>query len=312
MTTQTVVLRVALQLYPARYRRERGDELAAVFADTTAEAGRQALAREALDLAAYGLRVRTRLTSSSLGGRLLGAAAPLIAAAVAGASLSPWFSDVDAVAWNFAGETSLGRAIMIAQPVVALLLALAAMVGSWTVARIFAVGVVVTGLLGMRDAFAPEAMGWWWTLYTSTSVVPFVLSGLLVIAAPRDLLSRPTGWPRALMAASAVLGGLMVAAQGNYDTRYLMNAPWSTVLVVVPLFLVLTVVRGWLLPAAAGLAMLPLSAAFSVFSLWEETGGIWRLLPVGTAAVALMLAAVLVKRRRGGVPPGTEGWRTAI
>ncbi|MFD0532262.1 hypothetical protein ACFQ1I_46045 [Kitasatospora arboriphila] len=40
MTARTVALRTALAAYPAHYRRDRGAELAEVFADTTADAGR--------------------------------------------------------------------------------------------------------------------------------------------------------------------------------------------------------------------------------------------------------------------------------
>ena len=56
-------LRLALRVYPAAYRAERGEEITAVHADLTEGAGKLATARETAGVAAYGLRVRTGLTA---------------------------------------------------------------------------------------------------------------------------------------------------------------------------------------------------------------------------------------------------------
>ncbi|MFI9332318.1 hypothetical protein ACIGZJ_32910 [Kitasatospora sp. NPDC052868] len=308
MTTPTIstptvsipaaVLRAVLQVYPARYRRERGDELAAVFFDTTAEAGRPAILREMLDLAAYGLRVRTGVTAFSTRGRVLALAAPLIAGALAGLGLFPWVTDSEGIARRLEGSSSsLLHLTIFAQPVATMLLAVAALLGRWTAARVLSVAVMAVGLLGMADAFRPEQFSWWWVSYTGASQLPLLLSGLLVIAAPRELLSEPGLRTRVLVLASAVGGGLVVAAQGGYDTHFLMNGPWSSVLLLLPAVLLLAVVRGWLVPAAIGLAVLPLTLGFSLFSLWEEVGGMWYLLPLlGAVAVAMMAVALVAGR----------------
>ncbi|MFI8084277.1 hypothetical protein ACIF6L_26170 [Kitasatospora sp. NPDC086009] len=289
-----VALRAALQLYPARYRRERGEELAAVFADTTAEADRPTLLREALDLAAYGLRMRARLTSASAAGRLLALAVPLVAGTAAGAALYPWVSDPDLIAWRIQGAHSsvLLALTVFALPVASLLLAVAAVLGHWTAARVLSIGVVGAGLLNLADSvLGAGSVTWWWFSYSSTSALPFVLSGLLVLAAPGDLLGRPTWRTAALVPLGAVGGLLVVTAQGGWDTRYLMNDPWAALLLVVPLLLVCAAARGWLVPAAIGLAVLPLTLSFSLFSLWESAGGIWNLLGVGAVGAAFVAVA---------------------
>ncbi|MFE2724719.1 hypothetical protein [Kitasatospora sp. NPDC059327] len=290
-----VALRAALQFYPARYRRERGDELAAVFADSTAEADRPTLIREALDLAAYGLRLRARLTSASTAGRLLALAVPLVAGTAAGAGLFPWISNPDLIAWQLDGPRASSFMVLtvFAQPVATLLLAVAAMLGQWKAARLLSLAVIGAGLLNLADSLsipAPvsSALDWWWFFYSCTSAMPFVLAGLLVLAAPADLLERPTWQTRALVPLGVAGGLLVVAAQGNYDTRYLMDDPWAALLLVAPLLLVAAAARGWLVPAAIGLALLPLTVSFSLFSLWESAGGIWNLLAVGGAGAAFV------------------------
>lgn len=245
MNTPTVAMKAALQFYPARYRRERGDELAAVFSDTTAEAGKPAVVREALDLAAYGLRVRTRLTAFSPGGRLLALAAPLIAGAAAGAGLYPWVGDSDQLAWRLEHTSSVVTLVAaFAQPVASLLLALAALLGRWAEARVISVAVMAAGLLGMKEVFVADGINAWWVLAVGSSAMPFLLSGLLVIAAPREMLGEPTWRSRGLVLASVVGGWLVIASQGGFDSHYMLNGPRSAVLVVVPLFLVLTALRG--------------------------------------------------------------------
>ncbi|MFJ9949096.1 hypothetical protein [Kitasatospora sp. NPDC091207] len=294
MNTQTidrpVALRAALQFYPARYRRERGDELAAVFADSTAEADKPTLIRETLDLAAYGLRLRARLTSASTAGRLLALAVPLVAGTAAGAGLFPWISNPDLIAWKLDGPRSslLMVLALFAAPVATLLLAVAAALGQWTAARVLSAAVIGVGLLNLADSLSIGHADAWWVLYSSTSALPFVLSGLLVLLAPGDLLGRPTWRTGALVPLGTVGGLLVVAAQGGYDTRYLMNDPWAGLLLMGPLLLVATAARGWLVPAAIGLAVLPLTVAFSLFSLWESAGGIWNLLAVGGAGAAFV------------------------
>ncbi|MEV4559629.1 hypothetical protein AB0K51_21905 [Kitasatospora sp. NPDC049285] len=286
MTARPVALRTALALYPARYRRDRGTELAEVFADTTAGAGRLATAREALDLAAYGLRLRTRLTATTPGGRLLAAAAPLLAGALVGLGAFP--GDPRTREVLSAARAGLGLELpVLGLAVVPPLLAVAAALGVWRAARVLALGVALLAALRL-GLLVGSAADWWLLLYGATALVPYLAGAALLVAAPPELLERPGRW---WVAVGAVGGWLLTQAQGGFDTRYLMDGWWPVGLLVVPSALtVLGAARGRLLPAAVGVAVLPLTGAFSLFSLWEQVGGVPRLLP-WAAGVALGLAA---------------------
>lgn len=73
----------ALSLYPRAYRTAHGEEIAAHYAESTADASRTERWREGADLAGHALRVRFRLTSAHSGGRVLAAAAPYAAVGAA-------------------------------------------------------------------------------------------------------------------------------------------------------------------------------------------------------------------------------------
>ncbi|WP_354637708.1 hypothetical protein [Kitasatospora camelliae] len=307
MTARTVALRTAIALYPARYRRDRGAELAEVFADTTAGAGRLATAREALDLAAYGLRLRTGLTATALGGRLLAAAAPLLAGALLGLGAFPGFGDPRTHEMRVAARAGLavpwtelpGSLAVLGLTVVPALLAATSVFGVWRAARVLALGVALLGALRI-GLLAVAAQDSWLLLYGATALVPYLVGGALLAAAPPDLL-EPPGWhSRLLVLTGAAAGFAVTRAQGGYDTRYLMDGWWPLALLVVPLVLmVLCAAHGRLRAAAAGVAVLPLTASFSLFSLWEQAGGVARLLPWAAAlAVALAVAARLPLGRR--------------
>ncbi|MGW2592791.1 hypothetical protein ACWCXC_21305 [Streptomyces sp. NPDC001515] len=72
-----------LRLYPAGFRRDFGDEIAASYREAVQGAGRWARAREAGDIVAHALRLRLRLGSSQRGGPPCAAAAPFALAATA-------------------------------------------------------------------------------------------------------------------------------------------------------------------------------------------------------------------------------------
>ncbi|MGW4809170.1 hypothetical protein [Kitasatospora sp. NPDC004272] len=296
-------LRAALALYPARYRRDRGAELAEVFADSTAGAGRLAAAREALDLAGYGLRLRTGLTSTALGGRLLAAAAPLLAGALAGLVALPG----DTRSWRVADAARSGVGVpwqrlpdnlaLLGLTVVPVLLAVAAVFGAWRAARTLAGTVVLLAAVRLGVVAVTAADGWL-LLWHATALLPHLAAGALLLAAPADLLERPG---RLLVAAGAGTGLLVVKAQGGYDSRHLMDGWTPLLLLLVPLLLVLCAARERLLPAALGLAVLPLTAWYSLFSLWEQVGGVWRLAPaLAAGAGALLLAGRVLAGRQEG------------
>ncbi|MER7752694.1 hypothetical protein [Kitasatospora sp. NPDC097643] len=316
MTTPTIgepsaALRAVLQLYPARYRRERGEEMAAVFADTTAEAGRSALAREVFDLAAYGLRVRLGLTGGSVPGRVLALAAPMVAGALAGSGLVPWVSDPDHASWRLTWDHSYTTyALTIAPPVLALLLGMAALLGRWTAVRVVAVLQAAFGLSVLAQAFTgPAFFDWWWAGYVGSATLPSALSAVLLLAAPTDLLPRP-GWrTRGLVLASVVGGGLLVALQRWDDTSFPLDVQWFAVLLLAPLLLTFTALRGRVAPAAVGVAVLSLTTFASLFNIWREARGLSQLLPVALPVLVLLVLAAMGMQRigRGGGEGGDTG-----
>ncbi|MEV7213828.1 hypothetical protein AB0O31_12140 [Kitasatospora cineracea] len=308
-----VALRTVLALYPARYRRDRGAELAEVFADTTAGAGRLATAREALDLAGYGLRLRTGLTSTALGGRLLAAAAPLLAGTLFGLVALPGdnrFWRVTAAARSGFGvrwQQLPDNLALLGLTVVPALLALAAVLGAWRAVRALAGLVVLLAAvrLGVSVLTANVVPGgpWltepniWLLLLNATALLPYLAAGALILAAPADLLERPS---RLLVAVGAGTGLLVTKAQGGYDSWHLMDGWMPLLLLLAPLLLILCAARERLLPAAIGLAVLPLTVWFSLFSLWEQVGGVWRLAPLAVAVAAgLLLAGQALAVRQG-------------
>ncbi|MFJ1794621.1 hypothetical protein [Kitasatospora griseola] len=307
-----VALRTALALYPARYRRDRGAELAEVFADTTAGSGRLATAREALDLAAYGLRLRTGLTDTALPGRLLAAAAPLLVGALLGLAVLPGTGD-----WREYRITDAARSgtdlpwgqlveniAVLGLVVVPLLLVAAAAGGAWRAVRLL--GTVVALLGAVRIGYAalslPGSGVWsgWFFAYETTALVPYLLGGLMLAVAPARPVDSHGRTDRLLILAGAAAGFAVTRAQGGYDTRNLMDGWWPVALLLLPLLLVLFAARDRLLPAALGLALLPLTAGFSLFSLWEQLGGVWRAAPW---ALGVATALLLGYRLLGSVRP---------
>lgn len=306
MSDSTLVVRTALALYPGRYRRERGDELAVVFADTTAEAGPVARVRELFDLGAYGLRMRTGLTSTSTGGRLAALAAPLVVGAAGGlaagqALLRYLESEVPHMRWGLLHFLSfwglLGAAV---------LSAVAALLGRWTVARLLS---GVSALAAVADlAWEASRPGLLQPLWTFLEVFqwdgPFVLWALVLLAAPKDVLPAPAWRERGLVLAAAVLTPVVAFADNVYTSWYHLDRQWRALMIVVPLLMVLTAVRGWYLVAVPGLAALPWTFGVNLHALWQQEGGAWRLLPMIALTVAVSVALVLVGRRRGPAGPG--------
>ncbi len=176
--------------------------------------------------------------------------------------------------------------------VVPLLLAVAAALGAWRAARSLGAVVALLGVARIWYAAFHQPSGgeWsgWFFGYEVTTLLPHLLGGLLLAVAPTGPVDSRGRADRLLVLAGAVTGFAVTRAQGGYDTRNLMDGWWPVALLLLPLLLVLFAARDRLLPAALGLAVLPLTAAFSLFSLWEQVGGIWRLAP-GVAVVALVL-----------------------
>ncbi|MFJ7249625.1 hypothetical protein ACIQWA_34015 [Kitasatospora sp. NPDC098652] len=307
----SAVLRAALRLYPARYRRERGAELAEVFADTTAAGGRVALAREVLGLAVYGLRVRLGLTGASAAGRLLALAAPMIAGAVVGAVMVPWVLALERTTRWLAWDDSFGNHVRaFAPPVATLLLGVAALLGRWTAVRATS---LVLGAIGLYDlgraVRGPGVFDVWWVGYIGMASLPFVVAALLLVVAPTDLLPRPNLRTAGLVLASVVAGGLLEAAQSWDDTTFPLDVQWFVVMLIAPTLLTFTALRGRLGPTAVGLAVLVLTGPGSLFNIWRESRGISHLLPMAVPVVAVLVLVAVAERRFGrrvgvGMVPG--------
>ncbi|MFF4924643.1 hypothetical protein ACFY4B_28985 [Kitasatospora sp. NPDC001261] len=294
----SAVLRAALQLYPEPYRRERGEELAEVFADTTAAGGRLAVAREVLGLAVYGLRVRLGLTGATAAGRLLAVVAPMLAGAVAGATLVAWLTTAHRIANLLSWDDSYGAYFSsFCPPVAAVLLLVAGLLGRWAAVRGSALVLGAVGLYNLADAVWSSSFDLWWSGYIAMATLPLVLAALLLAAAPTDLLPRPGLRTAGLVLASGAVGGLLEAAQSWDDTTFPLDLVWFVVMLVVPLLLTFAGLRGRVAPTAAGVAALVLAGPGCLFNIWRGSGGVSQLLPaVGPSVAALVLVAVAVHR----------------
>jgi hypothetical protein len=292
MTFSDTALRAALRLYPAAYRRERADELSAVFADTTAGAGRVATTREAFDLGVYGLRLRTGLTATGVTGRAVAMAAPFAVGAATGpvawSALATWhdgLSDESAVWLVWRLTTVL--------PLISLV---AMLFGSWKPARrlalpaVLAVPLVALAGTWLLDDSADFGMA----LRASVFALPSALWSLTVPAAPADLLGRVTARHR-IVALVAVLFGLGVTVVPGLYRIGAAGAVSPALLLVagVAVLAVAGVRRGQALPLALLVAVLPLLVSDFAVGLHGASGP-GHLLPL---VAVLVLAGVAVGLR---------------
>ncbi|MER7708528.1 hypothetical protein ABTX81_37290 [Kitasatospora sp. NPDC097605] len=305
MMPDPVAFRAALRLYPARYRRERGDELSAVFADSTAGAGRLATVREVFDLGAYGLRMRTGLTASSAVGQLFALAAPLVAGAVAGLCAAYTVDQVVNPAWvpAWALPDRIGRVPdfvwFLGQALLPLLLVAAVLAGRRREARYAAFGVAGVGALGVVIA-AVQDPSLWSFLLRSGEATPLLLAGLMFAVAPQELMAeRPGARGRTAVLAAAVGGGLILTAEGYYSSFGLLDRDAAVALLLVPAAALLFAARGRLAPAAIGLAALPMTFGFNAFRTWQSVGGMWRMAPLTLAVVVGLVATGWMLHRAG-------------
>ncbi|MEU6230152.1 hypothetical protein [Streptomyces sp. NPDC047042] len=225
MTRQhsSLAFRWALRLHPAAYRAEHEAELTAIYAEATRDAGPLGRLREALDVAGHGLRRRTGLGSDRMAGQILAQAAPLAVAVATG-------SFVAGLLWLFAPPgvrtspaSPLTNALNLANTGLTPLLWLAALAavrtGRWTVARAL---VVPAMLLSLADVLttALTSSG----LYGDPSIavtrlaVP-LLTGAVVLAAPRDLLG-PSLSQRRTITGTTALAAVLVSGVQLAETHY--------------------------------------------------------------------------------------------
>ncbi|MDH6133035.1 hypothetical protein P3T37_002429 [Kitasatospora sp. MAA4] len=308
ISTTSRGLRLALRVYPAAYRTERGEEITAVHADATSGAGRLATARETAGVAAYGLRVRTGLTASGTGGHLLATTAPLAAALALGDQLRVLAHLPQD--WGQTAAEYRPALIASAVPGVLWLLVVAAMLlRRWTTARVLAalaaVAAVASWLAGELSVqrWAPGMPPDYLLLVGRAGAG--VLWSLLVFAAPGDLLdSTIARRPRAavlpsLLLAASILDGYVGVVDASLPTIQVVTA------IVLSAGLLALVLLRWarLLPAATGVAFLPLALTYAVvfvvpqFFSWDDywLGNLGVLISylVGAAVLALLTAGAV-------------------
>lgn len=300
-------LRWALRLHPAAYRAEHQAELTAIYAQATRDAGPLGRLREALDVAGHGLRRRTGLGSDRTAGQILAQAAPLTVAVATGAGVANLVWLV-APGIRHVPSSSLPGALVLANQCLVPLLWLAALAavwtGRWSVARALVVPATVLRLADvplLRLAHVDFHGAYLGSVLNLT--LP-LLTGAVVLAAPRDLLGSSQPQRRATAGAAAlavVLWGAQLVylyyplTLGGPRTAHTL---WSGVLAVALLFS-----RRDRLPAAGlAVALLPsvLQVTVPLLHPLSPQGAVALLLVLPSGAVPLLRA----RRRRTQVTPG--------
>lgn len=303
---QPRALRWALRCHPAAYRARHEAELTAIYAEATQGAGPLGRLREALDVAGHGLRRRTGLGSDRTVGRILAQAAPSAVAVAAGGSavnlLWLFAPGVRTLSWS-----SFPEGVVLVDQVLVPLLWLAALAGAWTgrwtAARTLAVPATVLRLADVPLLLLAHPGGQPAYPAAVLNLIVPLLTGAVVLAAPRDLLgpSRPQ---HAAIAGAGALAVLLWGAQFFNVYHALPGGPravhtlWAGVLAGALLF------SGRGRPAAAGLAvaLLPTAVQMTVPLLYplSPAGGIALLALLTGAAVPALRAH---RRRTQAAPP---------
>ncbi|HET6357565.1 hypothetical protein [Streptomyces sp.] len=286
-------LRWALRFHPAAYRAEHEAELTAIYVQATQDAGPLDRLREALDIAGHGVRQRTGLGSDRTAGQVLAQAAPLTVAIAMGSSL--WFTIPTAQPLS---SSLLGVLLVLANQGLMPLLWLAALAavwtGRWNVARSLVVPAIVLQLADVPLLLLGHFFQATYTGVVLGLAVP-LLTGAIILAAPRDLLgsSQPQ---RAAIACTTALAVVLWGAQladmyypqllgGSGNTHTL----WAGVLAIALLFST----RDRLLAGGLAVAVLPNALQMTVSLLHPLSSA-----GVGALLVVLLSGAVPLLRAR--------------
>ncbi|MCX3061130.1 hypothetical protein [Streptomyces beihaiensis] len=302
-------LRWALRCHPAAYRAEHEAELSAIHAEATRDAGPLGRLREALDIAGHGLRLRTGLGSDGTAGQVLAHGAPLmVAVATAGsvANLLWLFAPGDRVPSSSA--SSLPGLLLLANQGVRPLLwvvALAAVwTGRWSAVRALAAAATVLRLadiplLGLAHLFPGTYTG------AALNVIAALLTGAVILAAPRDLLgpcrSRGTAITGTVALTLALWAAQLVSAyQPMTGGPLVTHTFWAGVFAVALLFSR----RDRALAAGLTVALLPAAVQMTASLLYPLT-------PAGLGALLVVLVsgsvALLRAHRRHAARPHPPG-----
>lgn len=219
----THLLRRALALYPDSYGAHELAEVADHAEHRLRTASPLAALREVADVAGHGLRVRLGLVSHLPAGRALATAAPL-AAALAGsyAAVHLWWAV--RAATDPDGGIRVGSLVAtLALLVPAALMAVAALAGRWTTARVLAAVTVVAPLVVLvAGPELPGAQAHVPLTYAlaGPDTVLFALNALVLLVAPPDRTTHPRsavpwGVVIILVAADAVLTQALGPGEGT-------------------------------------------------------------------------------------------------
>ncbi|WP_051732167.1 hypothetical protein [Kitasatospora phosalacinea] len=307
--------RLLMNLYPVHYRAAHGEDIAAVFAETTEGLPGRAVLRERFDLAAHALRLRLRIGPTDPAGRVLAGAAPVALAIVAGRclffllpQLHPMVHRLRYPYPNLGLGYAVQGAILLLAGNLPWLLALAfAVTGRWKAARITGAlaALVGVGVLWSLGVFMLWEVG---------PMVSLAAVGALLLLAPSGLVDVTARgrWEAAGLALGIAVPMLAVA---HYqipllESLFLWDGTfWLYTATAVVLLLRLSGRRPDVL-RAAGVALGPLPwllpLAFAALDgseplfLLAQYGGAC-LVPLGAAAAGAGVVQ-LVRRARAGRP----------
>ncbi|WP_225636562.1 hypothetical protein [Streptomyces solaniscabiei] len=233
MTQQhsSLAFRWALRLHPAAYRAEHEAELTAIYAEATQDAGPFGRLREALDVAGHGLRRRTGLGSDRMAGQVLAQAAPLAVAVATGSFLAGLLS-LFAPGVRTLPASSLPNVLSLANTGLTPLLWLAALAavwtGRWSVARTLVVPAMVLCLADvLLTAFSSSGLQGAPSIAVIRLAVP-LLTGAVVLAAPRDLLG-PSASQRRTITGTTALAAVLGSGVQLIETYYLFTGVLSVI-----------------------------------------------------------------------------------
>jgi len=294
----------ALRLLPAGYRAEHGSELTSIALQAAEADGRLGVWREAADITAHALRLRAGLGPDKAAARIVAMAAPPAVAIAAGSCANTLAAYARQPSQLLSGRADLQ--VLLAVQLAIYLLWPAALVavwlGRWTAARLCAgLGALLALISVPLLALVTLDLDGLHT-FVVAGTLPWVLTGLLMAAAPRDMLGSSLRHRRALAATT-------VAALVPWALHTLCPSPLPFQLAPQALWLAVVITalawahRNRTAPLALALAALPQALGYAVVLLHP-------LHLTGQAILVLLAAAgvvAAVRTRRKATPAQAGG-----
>ncbi|MFD7031415.1 hypothetical protein ACFWAR_25650 [Streptomyces sp. NPDC059917] len=296
---------VLLHLYPARFRRAFGDEVAEAYREATEGAGPRARFRESADVVAHALRLRLGIGSALPGGRLLAGAAPFALATTAAYAVFNLLGDAgDWYALRTAGTVGGAGPLLTPMNGAYLLTAIGAVL-ALAVRYVPGVLCTIAGTAASSASFLYPA--WRMPPDLRWELVGFLLAPVLIaalpLACPPDLRParrvRSSGAALTLTAQCALLGVALVLLD-PFGSLFVL--PWR---MGVPLAAALALAGRRAFAGIRGTAELAFAAGPLLvtlyFSGWVDTE---KMLTV-VGALAATAVVLRVRRGRGSGTAGT-------